>query len=177
MPKLIGHLLCLLGFHDFKIIDREFDFGSGDGVETVQCRRCQLIVRRQLASNIKVDKPVTAVTALSLIDCLIWAISQNRLAGSVQVGYLRASKVAPSPLNERSNLNGIPDNWFDYWSRSNRHYYRLIRHEHISLDSQSASNIRSLGQSKDTYQQKRWVFGQLICLFPMFHRDVNPYCH
>ena len=30
----------------------------------------------QSASNIKVDKPVTAVTALSLIDCLTWAIIQ-----------------------------------------------------------------------------------------------------
>jgi hypothetical protein len=46
MPKFIGHLLCLLGFHDFKVIDKIFDFGLGGGVEVVQCRRCQLMVRR-----------------------------------------------------------------------------------------------------------------------------------
>ena len=51
--KYIGHLLCLLGFHDFKIIDKIFGFAfsrklmlQGGSVETVQCRRCQLIVRR-----------------------------------------------------------------------------------------------------------------------------------
>jgi hypothetical protein len=47
MRKFIGHLLCLLGFHDFKVIDKEFDFSSGSGVETVQCRRCEMIVRRK----------------------------------------------------------------------------------------------------------------------------------
>ena len=46
MPKFIGHLLCLLGFHDFKVIDREFDFSLEGGVEVVQCRRCQLMFRR-----------------------------------------------------------------------------------------------------------------------------------
>ena len=46
MPKFIGHLLCLLGFHDFKVIDKEFDFNLEGGVEVVQCRRCQLMFRR-----------------------------------------------------------------------------------------------------------------------------------
>ena len=46
MRRFIGHLLCLPGFHDFKVIDKEFDFSQGDGVEVVQCRRCQLMFRR-----------------------------------------------------------------------------------------------------------------------------------
>jgi hypothetical protein len=53
MPKFIGHLLCLLGFHDFKIIDKIFGFvlsrklmRQAGGVETFQCGRCQLIVKR-----------------------------------------------------------------------------------------------------------------------------------
>jgi hypothetical protein len=43
--RFMGDLLCLLRFHDFKVIDRTFQFGSG-GFETVECRRCEMIVKR-----------------------------------------------------------------------------------------------------------------------------------
>ena len=45
--RFMGRLLCLLRFHDFKVTDRTFEFGSG-GVETVECRRCKIIVRRSV---------------------------------------------------------------------------------------------------------------------------------
>ena len=43
----MGRLLCLISFHDFKVTDRTFEFGFG-GVETVECRRCQIIVQRSV---------------------------------------------------------------------------------------------------------------------------------
>jgi hypothetical protein len=46
LRRFMGHLLCLVGFHDFKVIDKEFDFSSGSGFETVECRRCEIIVKR-----------------------------------------------------------------------------------------------------------------------------------
>jgi hypothetical protein len=54
MTKIIGRLLCLLGFHDFQV-DGFPGFGSArpkeifynfSGFETIHCRRCQLIVKR-----------------------------------------------------------------------------------------------------------------------------------
>jgi hypothetical protein len=47
LRRFMGHLLCLVGFHDFKVIDRTFQFGSG-GFETVECRRCEIIVKRSV---------------------------------------------------------------------------------------------------------------------------------
>ena len=47
VQRFTGSLFCLIRFHDFKVIDRTFEFGSG-GVETVECRRCQIIVRRSV---------------------------------------------------------------------------------------------------------------------------------
>ena len=47
LRRFISHLLCLLHFHDFKVTERTFEFGSG-GVETVKCRRCELIVKRSV---------------------------------------------------------------------------------------------------------------------------------
>ena len=42
MPyRLLGKILCWLGFHDFRILTESFSFGSG-GVETVECNRCGL---------------------------------------------------------------------------------------------------------------------------------------
>jgi hypothetical protein len=43
---LIARLLCLLGWHDFKIIEGSFGFGASGGVEKVQCRRCGLVTTR-----------------------------------------------------------------------------------------------------------------------------------
>jgi hypothetical protein len=47
LHRFVGHLLCRLRFHDFKVTDRTFELGSG-GMETVECRRCEIIVRRSV---------------------------------------------------------------------------------------------------------------------------------
>lgn len=47
LPPLIGRLLCWLGFHDFRVIDRTFGFGPDGGVEKVECRRCGVTITRQ----------------------------------------------------------------------------------------------------------------------------------
>lgn len=44
LAGMIGRLLCLLGFHDFKVIDATLGFGSAGGTSTVQCRRCGRVV-------------------------------------------------------------------------------------------------------------------------------------
>ncbi len=46
LAGMIGRLLCLLGFHDFKIIDATLGFGAAGGTSTVQCRRCGRVVTR-----------------------------------------------------------------------------------------------------------------------------------
>lgn len=45
LPPLLGRLLCWLGFHDYRVIDVVFEFGS-DPVEKDQCRRCGAIRTR-----------------------------------------------------------------------------------------------------------------------------------
>jgi hypothetical protein len=41
MKKIkIALLLCWLGIHRYKIINKTFDFGSSEGVETIQCKIC-----------------------------------------------------------------------------------------------------------------------------------------
>ncbi len=45
MSKSPARLLCLLGFHDFRIVEKLVSFGSGD-VEKVQCKRCGLTITR-----------------------------------------------------------------------------------------------------------------------------------
>jgi hypothetical protein len=42
----LGRFLCLLGFHDFQIIEVLAGFGPGGSVAKVQCKRCQLITTR-----------------------------------------------------------------------------------------------------------------------------------
>ncbi len=46
MLKFPTRLPCLLGFHDFRIIETVASFGSGN-VEKVQCKRCGLTITRQ----------------------------------------------------------------------------------------------------------------------------------
>ena len=36
---LLGRLLCWLGFHDFRVVDVTFEFGTS-GVERDRCQRC-----------------------------------------------------------------------------------------------------------------------------------------
>ena len=37
--QLLGQILCWLGFHDFRVVDVTFGFGT-DAVEKDVCRRC-----------------------------------------------------------------------------------------------------------------------------------------
>ena len=50
MPALwnrLTQLLCLVGLHDFHVIDVTFGFGQGGSVAKVECRRCGLVTTRQ----------------------------------------------------------------------------------------------------------------------------------
>lgn len=40
MRSLLGRMLCLLGLHDYHIVEVDFAFGPGGGVAKLQCRRC-----------------------------------------------------------------------------------------------------------------------------------------
>ncbi len=44
--KIVGRLPCLLGFHEFRVLEVTFGFGAGGNVEKVQCKRCGLITTR-----------------------------------------------------------------------------------------------------------------------------------
>lgn len=46
MHTLIARVLCLLGRHDFEVIEVSFGFGPSGGVEKVRCRRCGLVITR-----------------------------------------------------------------------------------------------------------------------------------
>ena len=39
MLKLLGRFLCWLGFHDYRVVNVTYQFGTG-GVEKDECRRC-----------------------------------------------------------------------------------------------------------------------------------------
>lgn len=43
----IGQLLCLLGFHDFRLVEVEESFGLGGQVKKVECRRCGYYTTQQ----------------------------------------------------------------------------------------------------------------------------------
>lgn len=42
----IRRLRCLLGWHDFNVIDVVMGFGAGGTVEKVECRHCGLVMTR-----------------------------------------------------------------------------------------------------------------------------------
>ena len=46
LAKIVGRLLCLLGFHDFKVINTTLGFGPAGGTSKVQCRRCGQVTMR-----------------------------------------------------------------------------------------------------------------------------------
>ena len=46
MPKVLGRILCLLGVHDFRLLERILSFGSEGGVEKIRCTRCALTITR-----------------------------------------------------------------------------------------------------------------------------------
>ncbi|MFQ5760684.1 MAG: hypothetical protein ACE5HM_06890 [Acidiferrobacterales bacterium] len=47
LPPLLARLLCWLGFHDFRVISKTFEFGAGGGIEKIECRRCGATMERQ----------------------------------------------------------------------------------------------------------------------------------
>ena len=47
LPPLLARLLCRLGCHDFRIVNKEHGFGMSGGIETVECRRCGATLTRQ----------------------------------------------------------------------------------------------------------------------------------
>ncbi len=40
LPGVIARLACLLGWHDFRLLEADFSFGAAGGVEKLECRRC-----------------------------------------------------------------------------------------------------------------------------------------
>ena len=47
LPKILSHPLCLLGFHNFQVVEKIIAFGGGGNIEKAQCKRCGLTVTRQ----------------------------------------------------------------------------------------------------------------------------------
>ena len=47
LPVAIGRLLCLVGVHDFRVLEVRFGFGQGNRIEKVECRRCSLVSTRR----------------------------------------------------------------------------------------------------------------------------------
>ncbi len=43
---ILGRILCLLGYHDFQMLEVSAGFGSGGSVAKVKCKRCHLITTR-----------------------------------------------------------------------------------------------------------------------------------
>jgi len=47
MKKLVGKILCWLGFHDYRIVDVNYEFATR-GVEHDECKRCGVTRTRSL---------------------------------------------------------------------------------------------------------------------------------
>jgi hypothetical protein len=48
MINIFRRFLCLLGFHDFRVVEVTVSFGPTGAVEKVECRRCgHFAIRRQ----------------------------------------------------------------------------------------------------------------------------------
>ena len=47
LPGWLGRLLCLLGFHEFQIVESVFGFGLTGQVDKVECRRCGHVTTRR----------------------------------------------------------------------------------------------------------------------------------
>jgi len=46
-PVPIGKVLCWLGLHDYRVINKSFEFRTDEGVELAECRRCGARVTRK----------------------------------------------------------------------------------------------------------------------------------
>jgi hypothetical protein len=44
--NIFRRLLCLLGFHDFQVIEVTLGFGPSGAVEKVECRHCRYFTTR-----------------------------------------------------------------------------------------------------------------------------------
>ncbi len=44
--KTIRRLLCLLGFHEFQVLEVTAGFGQGVGVAKVKCKHCAWVTTR-----------------------------------------------------------------------------------------------------------------------------------
>jgi hypothetical protein len=38
--KTLGRIACLVGLHDFRVVEVTFGFGGSDAIEKLECRRC-----------------------------------------------------------------------------------------------------------------------------------------
>lgn len=38
--KRLGQIACLVGLHDFRVVEVTFGFGGADAIEKLECRRC-----------------------------------------------------------------------------------------------------------------------------------------
>ena len=47
ISTLLGRLLCLLGVHDFEILEVSASFGAGGSVAKVRCKRCGAITTQR----------------------------------------------------------------------------------------------------------------------------------
>ena len=43
----VGRLLCLLGFHDFRLVESTGAFGAAGEVQKSECRRCGRVITRR----------------------------------------------------------------------------------------------------------------------------------
>lgn len=47
LPALLGRLLCLIGIHDFHVIDATFAFGASGSIARMECSRCGRVTTRR----------------------------------------------------------------------------------------------------------------------------------
>jgi len=55
MPKLarfLGLLMYRFGFHNFRVLNKTFEFGAGAGIETVKCKRCGTTMTRRNSDSL-----------------------------------------------------------------------------------------------------------------------------
>ena len=50
MPPTVffSRLLCVLGFHNFRVVGTEFAFSAGARTEKIECRRCGIMFVREI---------------------------------------------------------------------------------------------------------------------------------
>ena len=51
VPPWLGRLLCLIGMHEFRVLEITFAFGPAGAIEKVECTRCGLLTTRRSADR------------------------------------------------------------------------------------------------------------------------------